>query len=194
MDAPDYPLFPLQQFLLPGQRLRLQIFEPRYLSMITERLRSNATFGVVQIRDGREVGRAPLFFTTGTEAAIVDWNQLPNGLLGIEVEGRRRFRVTRSEVQGDQLLKAAVNWVAEEIDAPVGSDWEGLHQLLIELRQHPSLQGLKLLPPSTLSQLGWQLCLLLPLSMPDKMALWDLDSAELRLEHLADRVQRLTRE
>lgn len=191
---PDYPLFPLQQLLLPGQRLRLQIFEPRYLQMITACLRRSAAFGVVQIRDGREVGRAPLFFPVGTEAVIVDWNQLPNGLLGIEVEGRRRLRVTRSEVQSDQLLTACVSWLAPEPVEPVTALWGGLHQLLLELRRHPTLQQLQLAPPENLSQLGWQLSLLLPLSLPDKMALWELECPQRRLEHLAERVERLSRE
>ena len=83
----SYPLFPLQQCLLPGQRLALQIFEPRYLRLISDCLKADRGFGVVQIHEGREVGQLPTIYPVGTEAVIVDWYQQPDGLLGIEIEG-----------------------------------------------------------------------------------------------------------
>lgn len=193
------PLFPLSQLLLPGQLMALQIFEPRYLTMISAQLKQDAGFGVVQIREGSEVGQAPLIFPVGTEATIVDWSQKPGGLLVIQIEGRRRFRVTQSEVQTDQLLTAEVDWLADEHEdsegfAAISAEYDGLLQLLDQLKEHPAVAQLHLAQASNASQLGWQLSQLLPLSLPDKMALWELQDPYLRLEHIAERVARLSSE
>jgi uncharacterized protein len=205
MTCRDFPLFPLSQLLLPGQRMGLQIFEPRYLTMITAQLKRDQGFGVVQIREGREAldksGQAPLIYPVGTEAAIVDWSQKPGGLLVIQIEGRRRFRVQQSEVQSDQLLLASVGWLADErVDEEASatsdftSEYDGLLQLLEQLREHPAVVQLNLPAVENASQLGWQLSQLLPLSMPDKMALWQEENSYVRLEQLAERVARLAEE
>ena len=202
MTCRDYPLFPLSQLLLPGQRMGLQIFEPRYLTMITAQLKRDQGFGVVQIREGSEVGQAPLIYPVGTEAAIVDWSQKPGGLLIIQIEGRRRFRVQQSEVQADQLLLASVEWLLDEDKGDVFDstatdftvEYDGLLQLLDQLREHPAVAQLNLAAADNASQLGWQLSQLLPLSMPDKMALWQEQNPYVRLEQLAERVARLASE
>src|SRR3954469_18956440 len=54
------PLFPLGTVLMPGGRLPLQIFEPRYVALLRDLLAGqderSPVFGVVAIREGYEVG------------------------------------------------------------------------------------------------------------------------------------------
>ncbi len=96
------PLFPLDTVLFPGCFLDLQVFEARYLDMVSQCLKAGYGFGVVHILNGKEVGAAPAEFShIGCEALIRDWQQLPNGLLGIRVEGGRRFDVQSYEVLRD---------------------------------------------------------------------------------------------
>ena len=64
------PLFPLDTVLFPGCALELQIFEARYLDMVSQCLKAGHGFGVVHILDGREVGAAPTAFAS-TMAALV---------------------------------------------------------------------------------------------------------------------------
>ena len=80
------PLFPLSTVLFPGCQLDLQIFEARYLDMLSRCLRQGSDFGVVCILEGREVGEAARRFADiGCAAGIRDWQQRPNGLLVIRV-------------------------------------------------------------------------------------------------------------
>ena len=103
------PLFPLNTVLFPGCILDLQIFEARYLDMIGRCMKQGGGFGVVCILDGEEVGIAPAGYAlVGCEALITDFKQQDNGLLGIRVQGGRRFHVLRTEVQRDQLTVAEV--------------------------------------------------------------------------------------
>ena len=50
------PLFPLGTVLYPGLLLPLHIFEDRYRALTRHCLDNGAPFGVVLIREGREVG------------------------------------------------------------------------------------------------------------------------------------------
>jgi len=191
---PQLSLFPLSNPLFPGQTLSLQIFEPRYLSLVSRCLKHEETFGVVQIREGREVGQPPLIFQFGVEARIVDFNQLDNGLLGITIEGVRKFVVEATAIEDDTSMTANIRWLNEESITAIPERFDGLVELLQQLQQHPAVSVLKLEPAQSSRDLGWQLCQLLPLSAPDKIALLSLDDPELRLEHLAERVARLSEE
>ena len=105
----NLPLFPLNTVLFPGCVLDLQIFEARYLDMISRCMKQGSGFGVVCIIEGAEVGDAASHFAAiGCEARVCDFQQRPNGLLGIRVEGGRRFRVERAQVLPDQLTIADV--------------------------------------------------------------------------------------
>lgn len=186
-------LFPLSNPLFPEQKMTLQIFEPRYVSLVSRCMKNDEGFGVVQIREGREVGRAPQVFQFGVEARIIDWEQLENGLLGITIQGCRKFTLQSTQIEKDQLMTADVTWLPEEPCRPVPDDYDGLLDLAVELREHPVVSRLNLPEIQNSRDLGWQLCQLLPLSLPDKVALLSLSDPDLRLEQLAERISRLGR-
>ncbi len=96
-------LFPLHTVLFPGGPLPLRIFEPRYLGMVSACLRDQSPFGVLQIRDGSEVGQASTW-DVGTLAHISDWYQGSDGILGVTAVGDQRFRVRSTERREDGLL------------------------------------------------------------------------------------------
>ncbi len=96
-------LFPLHTVLFPGGPLPLRIFEPRYLGMVSACLRDQSPFGVLQIRDGSEVGPASTW-DVGTLAHISDWYQGSDGILGVTAVGDQRFRVRSTERREDGLL------------------------------------------------------------------------------------------
>ncbi len=189
-----YPLFPLAMPLFPEQVMSLQIFEPRYISLVSECLKRERGFGVVQIREGHEVGGVAHIFQFGVEAQIVDFEQLPNGLLGIQVLGRRKFSVGATERGAMNQLLAQVTWLADEPPTAVPDEFDGLRLLLDDLLRHPAVSALQLPACLDARHLGWQLCQLLPLSAPDKVQLLALADPIYRLEQLAERVERLGRE
>jgi Lon protease-like protein len=90
------PLFPLNSIVLPGGRIPLQLFEPRYIDMLTRCLKDDEGFVVVLLREGAEAGSMASFYEVGTYVRIIDFQQLENGLLGITVEGESKVAVLRS--------------------------------------------------------------------------------------------------
>lgn len=190
----SYPLFPLNTVLFPGCILDLQIFEARYLDMVSACMRRSEGFGVVALLEGREVGEAARRFSTlGCEALIRDFQQRPNGLLGIRVEGGRRMRVGEVGVQADQLTLAEVGWLDEVEDAPLLAEHADLAALLSALAEHPLVAGLSMGGVVAGQQaLANQLAYLLPFSIEQKLQLLQLDAPLQRLEliqHLLDRMQ-----
>ena len=190
----SYPLLPLNTVLFPGCILDLQIFEARYLDMVSACMRRGEGFGVVALLEGREVGEAARRFSTlGCEAVIRDFQQRPNGLLGIRVEGGRRLRVGEVGVQADQLTLAEVSWLDEAEDAPLLAEHADLAALLSALAEHPLVAGLSMGGVVAGQQaLANQLAYLLPFSIEQKLPLLQLDAPLQRLEliqHLLDRMQ-----
>jgi len=113
LNVPELPLFPLRTVLFPGGLLPLRLFETRYLDMVSRCLREDAEFGVLLIVSGEEAGAVAELATIGTSARIVDFSQLPDGLLGLMCRGSRRFRLKSHRVQSDGLLVGSVDWLAE---------------------------------------------------------------------------------
>lgn len=187
------PLFPLNTVLFPGCLLDLQIFEARYLDMIGRCMKQGEGFGVVCILEGEQVGKAPpLVAEFGCEALIRDFVQQDNGLLGIRVEGVRRFRVERTDVQKDQLLVAQVQWLSELADSPLVEHDDDLLALLLALGEHPMVEALDM--PRDVDgrqSLANQLAYLLPFMEEDKLDLLAIDSPQLKLEAIQALLERI---
>ena len=178
------PLFPLNTVLFPGCVLDLQIFEARYLDMIARCMKQGTGFGVVCILDGREVGDAPQDIARiGCEALIRDFQQQDNGLLGIRVEGGRRFEVLSTELQRNQLLLAEVEWLEEVPEQPLQEEDQDLLALLKALAEHPMVAALNMSTEVAGQQsLANQLAYLLPFAEADKIELLQVDDPQQRLD------------
>ena len=164
--------------------LDLQIFEARYLDMIARCMKQGSGFGVVCILEGSEVGDAPQDIALiGCEALIRDFKQQDNGLLGIRVEGGRRFQVLSSQAQPNQSLLAEIEWLDEVAEQPLGDEDQDLLALLKALAEHPMVAALEMnTEVSGQQSLGNQLAYLLPFAEEDKLQLLQVDDPQQRLD------------
>ena len=178
------PLFPLNTVLFPGCVLDLQIFEARYLDMVARCMKQGTGFGVVCILDGREVGNAPQGIAgIGCDALIRDFQQQDNGLLGIRVEGGRRFEVLGTELQRDQLLLAQIEWLDDAPEQPLQEEDQDLLALLKALAEHPMVAALNMNTEVAGQQsLSNQLAYLLPFAEADKIELLQVNDPQQRLD------------
>ncbi len=144
----EIPLFPLSAVLLPHGRMPLQIFEQRYLDLVRDCMKGGTGFGVVWIRQGSEVvrpgNRGPELGDYGTLAHIVDWDQLPNGLLGITIQGVRTFDLFDTRVQDNGLVMGEVQLAPELVKEAMREEWEVLSDVLRTLETHPHVQRMNL--------------------------------------------------
>jgi Lon protease-like protein len=180
----EIALFPLNAVLFPGGPLPLRIFEPRYVDMVGRCLREGRGFGVVLIRDGGETGPAE-FHEIGTLARIVDFNQLPEGLLGLATIGHERFRVRTHHRQADGLNLGTVEWLDTEPQAVVPGEYEHLaevlEKLLPELGDHYRHVERN---PRDASWVGYRLAEILPLTVESRQFCLELERPLERLRLL----------
>lgn len=186
------PLFPLNTVLFPEGPLPLRIFEPRYLEMVSECLRTDCGFGVVLIMNGSEVGTTPAVSDYGTVARITDWHQRNDGLLGIRATGEQRFRVVSRQVRPNRLMEANVELIANEPAVELPSEYIPMTDFLRQLiKQIPDVfQGLTI----KYGDAGWvsnRLAELLPLPLDEKQRLLEVPEPLARLEQLRTIMDRM---
>ena len=89
---PVIPIFPLSgALLLPRGRLPLNIFEPRYLAMIDDAMRSHRVIGMVQPTCESE--KRPSLYPVGCVGRLTSWSETGDGRLMITLTGLIRFRI-----------------------------------------------------------------------------------------------------
>ena len=90
----NIPLFPLPgALLLPRGELPLNIFEPRYLAMVEDVVRSDRIVGMIQPMPGAEDAREPELFRVGCAGKITRFAETGDGRYLITLTGVARFRV-----------------------------------------------------------------------------------------------------
>jgi len=190
MPTVELALFPLSSVLFPGGRLSLRIFEPRYLDMVRRCGRSGEGFGVCLILRGQEVGEPALPAALGTEARIVDFSMTDDGLLGLTVEGFRRFHVERTRVRDDGLVLGDVRWLPEEDIVPLRDEHALLGLLLARVLDRAGIDhdGAGKGRLAEAAWVGWRLAEWLPLEAEERQALLQEPDPHARLQRLVERL------
>jgi hypothetical protein len=115
--AIEVPLFPLGSVLFPHMPMALHIFEERYRLMMRDCRAASTTFGIVAIRQGREVGAGAVPYEVGTLAQLDEIEELPDGRYNLVVVGASRFHID-SVSRTRPYLMGTVHYL-EDAPAPV---------------------------------------------------------------------------
>ena len=113
------PLFPLGLVLLPGLLLPLHVFEERYRDLVRDLLElpeGSRRFGVVAIREGREVGAdgVTALHEVGCEAQLRRVTPYEDGRFDVVATGARRFRLT-ALADGASYATGLVEWLPDQL-------------------------------------------------------------------------------
>jgi Lon protease-like protein len=191
LSARTQPLFPLGSVLFPGGPLSLRIFEPRYVDMVGRCMKDGSGFVVVLIVEGREAGSGALTTAAvGTEARVVDFNRLADGLLGLTCIGGERLRVIRAWRQDDGLNVAEVTPLPMDPAVAVPADCAHLPEALRRLYPDlgPTYAGIA--PQfDDAAWVGNRLAELAPLEPGVKQGLLELEDPLERLRYLAPMIR-----
>ena len=87
------PVFPLSNFIIfPKTTVPLNIFEPRYIDMINDSMRSNKTIGMIQPKSSESKNDIPELHEIGCLGKISSFRETEDGRYLIELKGLIRFK------------------------------------------------------------------------------------------------------
>jgi Lon protease-like protein len=188
----NFPVFPIGIVVLPGTIQSLQIFEPRYLSMVKDCMSSSSGF-VITLSSNNDSGES--FMSQGTFVEIIDFNQLPNGLLGITVKGSQKVSIKSVEQTETGLHFAAIVPISEPTvdDQAVLAQFPDLLNVLSQLKEHPSVKSLPLdIDLLSADSVSYHLAGLIPLSAEQKQNVLEAFDATQRMNILAKFVNQIS--
>jgi hypothetical protein len=195
------PLFPLSTVLFPGVPLPLHIFEERYRLLVRELLErpegSTRQFGVIAIREGREVGADGVraLYPVGCTAELRNVEAYDDGRFDVLAVGVSRF-VVQDLDSSAAYLQADVELLAEPAGSPgrltelVTELFSGYLSLLGAARRMP-IEAPEL--PDDALLVSYLVAATMLLDMADKQRLLEAPDATARLRAEAELLHRETR-
>ena len=101
------PIFPLSNFIIfPNTTVPLNIFEPRYIQMIDDSMKSHRMIGMVQPKKSGKLKR-PDLYGVGCIGKITSFNETDDGRYLIIINGVSRFSIDR-EIETDKLYRSCI--------------------------------------------------------------------------------------
>jgi len=95
------PIFPLSNFIIfPNTTVPLNIFEPRYVEMIQDSMKTNKMIGLVQPKNNDD-GSIPNLYKIGCLGKIINFKDTSDGRYLINLNGLTRFEI-KKEIKNDK--------------------------------------------------------------------------------------------
>ena len=110
------PVFPLSNFIFfPNTSAPLNIFEPRYIQMIDDSIKSNRMIGMAQPKGISNI-KKPELFKVGCLGKISSFNETDDGRYVIVLNGVSRFNIVEEIDRGKLYREFKINFQEFEND------------------------------------------------------------------------------
>ena len=97
------PVFPLSNFIIfPNTSVPLNIFEPRYIKMVDDIMKTDRIIGMVQPKNKKK--NIPELYSIGCAGRITSFNEIENGRYLIIIRGLSRFKIIK-EIKNEKLYR-----------------------------------------------------------------------------------------
>ena len=183
----NLPIFPLKLVVLPGTIQGLQIFEPRYLNMVKQCMSDSSNF-VISYKSDRFDDFDFGIEKVGTTVQIIDFNNLPNGLLGITVKAESKVSLNNiTQLEDKSYLGEVSPLIEPEVDdQSLLAKYPDLIEVLVKLKEHPEIRTLKLdINLDCADSVSYHLGNLIPLTADEKQILLTAFDADQRFKILS---------
>ncbi|GJD47622.1 Lon protease [Methylobacterium crusticola] len=186
------PVFPLPgALLLPRGQMPLNIFEPRYLAMIDDALRTDRVIGMIQPdAEGAETPLSPKLFRVGCAGRVTQFAETGDGRYLISLTGIARFRVEEEMSTTTGYRRCRVNFSAfgSDFHARAGEEAVDRAGVLRALRDFVDANDLKVdwagIEEAPNEALVNALCMMSPFGPREKQAMLEAPDLKTRAEVL----------
>jgi len=105
------PIFPLSNFIIfPKTTVPLNIFEPRYVDMINDSMKSNKLIGMIQRKKPSDDLTSPILHNIGCLGKITSFKETEDGRYLIELKGLIRFELIKEIVTSTKYREYEVDF------------------------------------------------------------------------------------
>ncbi len=190
----NLPIFPLGIVALPGTIQNLQIFEPRYINMVKSCMKNDQGFVItfqkkLSDRDGYEVSHQ------GTYVEIIDFNNLPNNLLGITVKSLNKVSIKDLVQLEDGLNMAQTHPIVdpEVDDQALLAKFPEISNILNQLVKHPKIANMPIdIDFNSADSVAYHLAGLIPIPWTYKQSLLEAFDASQRFSILSKYIEEIS--
>ena len=193
-DLPNkIPVFPLSNFIIfPKTTVPLNIFEPRYIDMINDSMKSNKLIGMIQPKTSNIQQNKPELHEVGCLGKITSFRETEDGRFLIELKGLIRFRKVKEIISENKYRVLKVNFedffkdlVNEKEDLKF-SDLELIFKDLKSLfEKRGFIINWKALEKQSLDETINALAMASPFSLEEKQILLEAENLDTRKEKIS---------
>ena len=188
------PVFPLSNFIIfPKTTVPLNIFEPRYIEMINESMKSNKLIGMIQPKYSTESQLPPILHNIGCLGKITSFKEIEEGRYVIELKGLIRFEIIREIKSLKKYREYEVNFnrfshdLSEKKEDIKFSDLELIFKDLKSLfEKRGFVINWKDLEKQSLDETINALAMASPFSLEEKQVLLEAENLSLRKVKIAE--------
>ena len=186
------PVFPLSNFIIfPNTTVPLNIFEPRYVEMINDSLKTNKMIGLIQPKKNK-VNSIPELHEVGCLGKIINFKDVDGRYL-IELNGLTRFNITK-EIKNDKSYRECeINFNAFHADLKLPKEelkFSDLEMIFKNLKSLFEKKGYiinwKSLEKQDLNETINALAMASPFSLEEKQILLESQNLEIRKNKIAE--------
>ena len=188
------PLFPLSNFIIfPKTTVPLNIFEPRYLDMVNDSMKSDKLIGMIQPKYSKDENNIPKLYNVGCLGKITSFRETEDSRYLIELKRKIRFQII-SEINTDKKYRSVeVNYdeysndLSEEKEKLKFSDLELIFKDLKSLfEKRGFIINWKALEKQSLNETINALAMASPFSLEEKQILLEAKNLDIRKNKIAE--------
>ena len=194
MKKNNLPVFPLGLVALPGTIQHLQIFEPRYVNMVKECMEKDQGFVIVFQKQALKNNNYEIS-KKGSYVEIIDFNNLPNGLLGITVKSINKVSIKDLTQLQDGLHIAEINPLVdpEVDDQALLAEFPEITNILNQLVKHPRIIDMPIeVDFNSADSVAYHLAGLIPIPRSHKQSLLEAFDASQRFTILSKYIEEIS--
>ena len=187
-------VFPLSNFIIfPNTTVPLNIFEPRYLDMVNDSMKSDKLIGMIQPKNSKDENNVPKLHNVGCLGKIVSFRETEDGRYLIEIKGKIRFQII-NELNTDKKYRSVevdyndyLNDLSDEKEKLNFSDLELIFKDLKSLfEKRGFIINWKALEKQSLDETINALAMASPFSLEEKQVLLEAVNLDLRKNKIAE--------
>ena len=188
------PVFPISNFIIfPNTTVPLNIFEPRYIEMVNQSMKSNKLIGMIQPKTLNDNQLPPILHEIGCLGKITSFEETKDGRYMIELKGLIRFKILEEIKSSKQFREYSIDYkdythdLGEKKEELKFSELELIFKDLKSLFEKKGfIINWKELEKQSLDEIINALAMASPFTLEEKQVVLEAENLNIRKRKIAD--------